>query len=735
MKIITKSVLCLAALFAVCCASVNAQGTSAPGDDQWPKTITSQDVIFKVYQPQIDSWDGFILHAHCAIGAQKSADENKVSYGVTCFTINTIVDKDKRLVKFDKLQIDSVKVPSQPEQEQNYLNILRRSAPLQMTSMSLDRLEANLAIIEEQEKGDSYELNNTPPKIIFSNKPAVLVNIDGEPAYTPVKGTSIARVLNTRVLLIKDGSGKYFLHVFDGYMEAPDINGPWKISKQPPADIKAAEDQAEGADLLEGESDQAGNKPSLSKMQAPQIFISKTPTELVVSDGEPNYVSIDGTKLLYVSNTSANIFRDMDDQKLYVLISGRWFNSLSEAGPWSYVPSNKLPEDFAKIPDKTQKENVKASVPGTNQAQEALIANSIPSTTKVDRVSAKLTLEMDGTPQLKPIEGTGLYYVFNCSIPVIKVNENSWFAVYNGVWYTAKDLGGPWEVADSVPAVIYSIPVKSPLHYVTYVKVYNSDAQSVYVGHTPGYYGTVVSADGTVVYGTGYLYPSYIGGSVWYSPMDTYGYGTELCWTPWYGWSYCFGFGWGFGASWYYPPFPYWGPFYVWRHNLHYGFHPWELSTGFNGYNRSYHREGAHRYFSDIGHFGRAYNSRTGIMVVGHQHAMQNVFKAGLGATRTGVSGQRVYGMVNGHVYRQNGSGRWENISMPSKVPGSSEQGSLNRQAGAHEQGESRFNSFRQNTGGGGGGNGGSWGGHEGGNRGGGSGNWGGGRSGGWHGR
>ncbi len=523
-----------------------------------------------------------------------------------------------------------------------------------MKGMSLDRLEANLAILEEQEKGESYALNNTPPKIIFSNKPAVLVNIDGEPAYTPIKGTSLSRVLNTRVFLIKDKTGKYYLHVFDGYMTASDINGVWTISQNTPSDIAALE-KPEGVDLLEGEADQAGNKPTLLKL-TPLIFISKTPAELMVTDGEPNYVPIEGTKLLYVSNTSANIFRDTEDQNIYVLISGRWFKSPSETGSWVYVPSNKIPDDFAKIPDKTQKENVKASVSGTHQAQEAIIANSIPSTTKVDRVTTKMTLEIDGTPQLRPIEGTGLSYVFNCSIPVIKVDENNWYAVYNGVWYKAKDVNGPWVVADFVPAVIYSIPVKSPLHYVTYVKVYNSDAQSVYVGYTPGYYGTVVSNDGTVVYGTGYAYPSYVGSSVWYCPMDTYGYGSELCWTPWYGWSFSFGFGWGFGPWWYYPPFPYWGPFYGWRHDFHYRFHPWELSTGFNGYNRSFYREGAHRFYSDMSHFGRAYNSRTGIMVVGHQQAVHNVFKAGLVGTRSVGSSQRIYGTPNGHVYKQSSS-------------------------------------------------------------------------------
>ena len=39
--------------------------------------------------------------------------------------------------------------------------------------------------------------------------------------------------------------------------------------------------------------------------------------------------------------------------------------------------------------------------------------------------------------------------------------------------------------------MIYTIPANSPLHYVTYVRVYGSTNEEVYVGYTPGYYGTV----------------------------------------------------------------------------------------------------------------------------------------------------------------------------------------------------------------------------------------------------
>ncbi|MDR3747044.1 MAG: hypothetical protein P4M04_02620 [Acidobacteriota bacterium] len=112
-------------------------------------------------------------------------------------------------------------------------------------------------------------------------------------------------------------------------------------------------------------------------------------------------------------------------------------------------------------------------------------------------------------------------------------------------------------MADSVPAEIYDTPPSSPLYYVTYVKVYGATPEVVYVGYTPGYYGTVVSANTTtVVYGTGWYYPPYISPTVWYGWPYTYGVGAGFTYTTDSGWS--FGFGYGYGCyPWYYP---WWGP-------------------------------------------------------------------------------------------------------------------------------------------------------------------------------
>src|SRR5205823_3392398 len=195
----------------------------------------------------------------------------------------------------------------------------------------------------------------------------------------------------------------------------------------------------------------------------PTVYASTVPTELIQTEGAPNLVPIEGTDLMQVQNSDNALFLCDSDQHYYVLLSGRWFKSSTLVGPWEFVPYKQLPTDFAKIPPTHPKANVLVSVPGTPQANEAVIANSIPQTATVQRREAKLDVSYDGAPAFKPIAGTPLQYAVNTATPVIEVNPNNYYSVENGVWFDAASPSGPWEVATNVPAVIYSIPASSPL--------------------------------------------------------------------------------------------------------------------------------------------------------------------------------------------------------------------------------------------------------------------------------
>jgi hypothetical protein len=498
------------------------------------------------------------------------------AYGAIKLTAKARVDRTARTVYLADPRIASAHFPTAASAAPRYQQALQALLVKGPLTMSLDRLEAGLAAAGADAKARTVAVQNPVPQFVFSATPAVLVNIDGDPVWRPVPGTSYQRVVNTRPLLLRDAAGTVYFRLFDGFLQAPGLTGPWTEVAKPPSGLADAAGKLVKAGLVDPMEKPAaqkdappppktGKKPP-KKIAAPTVVVATRPTELIVTDGPPDWVGVDGTQLLYVRNTDANVFTDMTNRQAYVLVSGRWFTAPGLDGPWKHVAGKDLPPTFAQMGDDSPKENVKASMPGTAQAKEALIASQIPQTATVDRAKAKFTPQLASAPEVKPLSGTQLNHVANSPIPIVQVQNGPWFALQKGIWFTAASLAGPWSVATSVPAAIYAIPPSSPLHYATYVHVYDSTPATVTVGYLPGYLGSYATAEGTVVNGTGYAYAPYIGSAGWVGGPPTYGYAAGLTWTPWTGWGIGLGLGWDYGNAWGLAPWgwssaPHWGPF------------------------------------------------------------------------------------------------------------------------------------------------------------------------------
>lgn len=678
---------------------------------EWPRVYTAGTTTNTIYQPQVESWDGYTLKARNAV-AVRTPEHPQPVYGVITVQATTFVNKSERTVNIENARILSADFPTSPQGV--YLAELRQSFPKEFPNVSLDRITTSLAVSKQEEKAATQPLNNAPPQIIFANRPSLLVYVDGAPNYQPVSATRLSRVINTRVLLLKDNvAGALYLHVLDGYLSAPDLNGPWTVAAAPPPGGDLAEDAARrsrNVDLLEGQANpDTGLTPQLTATSAPSIYVSTKPAELITFEGQPVYAPVPGTQLLYVTNTTADVFKSNTDRQNYVLISGRWFRASSLNGPWQFVPSNELPRDFAQIPDSSPKENVKASVAGTPQAREAAIENSIPQSTRLSRTTQIETPQIDGPPKMASIEGTALSYVVNSDTPIIQVGDPAWFACQNGVWFTGGSVYGPWSVAASIPPEIYSIPPACPIYYTTFCHVYNATPDYVWDGYTPGYLGAVATPYGTVAFGTGYYYQPWIG-DVWFGSPLTWGLGCALTWTPWFGWNFGFGFGWSWGnyaRGWgWHPPGPWWGPYRSWGRTSWGRMAAWGpggwAHTGVNLYNRNFARAGSFNTFgvnSWHGVYGRSYNSRTGQLSAGHRATVNNVFTSPShfgGQTRTYGTGNNAFATRNSGVFmRDNGtSSGWRSVTPERSYPDSTFS-DLNRENSAREMGNQRFDTFR----------------------------------------
>jgi hypothetical protein len=414
--------------------------------------------------------------------------------------------------------------------------------PTGVKTLPLARIETSLAA-SNAARPTGVAVKNPVPKIIVSYAPSFLVPIDGAPNVRKVAGQPFERVINTRALIIRPtGGSTWYLHLYDGWLSAPAITGPWGLAGTLPPGIQdVAQTLASNGqtDLLTG--GHAQPPPSLGA-GIPAVFVSQQPAELIVFKGQPELTPISGTSLLWATNTTSDVIVD-EIGAYYALISGRWYTSKALTGPWSYVASSSLPTDFLAIPQSSPAGVVLAAVAGTPQAREAAISNTIPQTASIPLSSPPtFAATYDGAPKLVSISGTPLSYVANSPTPVIRVSSTEWYALRAGVWFTSTSATGPWFVARAVPAVIYTIPPSCPIYYVTYVQVYGATPEVVYVGYTPGYLGTVVTPDGTVVYGTGYDYDPWVG-NVWYAPPETYGVAAQPIYNPAVGYSYGYGLG------------------------------------------------------------------------------------------------------------------------------------------------------------------------------------------------
>src|SRR5574337_1130260 len=423
MKTWPRSIRTAAALVLFACAAAGslAQAPATPAgavplsSDPWPRDISVPNAAVLIYQPQINSWVGNRIDFRAAM-AIKPTGAKAETFGAVFASARTQVDKVTRMVVFEDLKITKVDFPTLPDRGAGYTAALQSSMASRARTISLDKLEASLAAAGV--KPQAVQVENPPPQVIVSNSPAILVPIDGAPVWKPVPGDNrFQRVINTSALVLKGGVGDHlYLHVYDGWMTAPTIH------------------------------------------------VATRPSELVVFRGQPNFVPVAGTQLLWASNTHADVFVETTNNQYYALFAGRWFRAPGLGGPWTFVAANALPADFARIPPSSHAGVVLPTVAGTPQAQEAVISNSIPQTATVPlKNGPTFTPSFDGAPQYAPIAGTSLSYVVNASAPLVRVDPSSYYAVEAGVWFTANEVTGPWRIATSVPEVVYTIPPSSPI--------------------------------------------------------------------------------------------------------------------------------------------------------------------------------------------------------------------------------------------------------------------------------
>src|SRR5262249_44779300 len=141
-------------------------------------------------------------------------------------------------------------------------------------------------------------------------------------------------------------------------------------------------------------------------------------------------------QLLWVSNTESDLFRLGKDGPFFYLVTGRWFKAPAISGPWTFA-TPELPEDFKHISLEHPRSRVLASVPGTQQAAEAVLLAQVPQIARVNRKEINAPeVNYNGDPEYESIQGLSIQRAKNTDKDIIKVGE-MYYMCYQGVWFQA----------------------------------------------------------------------------------------------------------------------------------------------------------------------------------------------------------------------------------------------------------------------------------------------------------
>ncbi len=517
----------------------SAQGTTAtkprtsarsslqrPDGGNWPRGFsTPSEAQVILFQPQVANWEKQKHLVAFAAVSYVAKGEAKPTMGTLKIEADTETSLEKRLVKFSILKITEANFQSlSKDQTREITTEIEKAIPQEDRIIDLDRVLAYVDKSQIQPK-NVEGLKSDPPRIFLSRTPAVLVAFDGEPIWSPIKDNELKFAVNTNWDVFQHPpTGLYYLRAESSWLMSTDLKGPWSAAKNLPESFSKLPDDENWKEVR-------ANIPGKPAARVPTVYFSTEPTELILVQGEPNYVPVPNTGLMWISNTESDLFRMGKDGAVYYLVAGRWFRAPNLNGNWVFATPD-LPEDFSRISLEHPRSRVLASVPGTQQAAEAVVLASVPQIARVNKKEIKAPdVAYQGEADFQNIAGTKLQRAVNTDKEIIKVGD-SYYMCYQGVWFMASSPKGPWTVATSVPNEIYEIPVSSPAHSVTYVTVEQDDNDNddwVTYAAVAGYTGVMIGW-GCAVWGSGWYYPPYWGYGAYYPYYypyyRTYGYGS-----------------------------------------------------------------------------------------------------------------------------------------------------------------------------------------------------------------
>jgi hypothetical protein len=198
------------------------------------------------------------------------------------------------------------------------------------------------------------------PQVFYSTVPAEVILFAGKPTYTEIPGTQLVYANNTdSPLFVYSATQAYYYLAAGRWFSAQSLTGPWTFaSLNLPADFSHIPLSSPASAILASVPGTSQAKDAVLIAQIPTVMVLNPTTAAaqakVEYTGAPQFVPIEGTTLLYATNTPDKVIQVGD--LYYLCLQGVWFMSTTPQGPWTTATS--VPQVIYTIPPSSPVYNV-----------------------------------------------------------------------------------------------------------------------------------------------------------------------------------------------------------------------------------------------------------------------------------------------------------------------------------------------------------------------------------------
>ena len=125
------------------------------------------------------------------------------------------------------LAISKANFPTEPNNAQKYTTYLTTQLPAQSMPIPLSQINNKFLLGQALQKVAAQPVKNVPPKIVFSDEPALLISVSGDPVMRPLTGTNCNYVFNASALIVQNAAngGPFYLRALNYWYKSDAIQG------------------------------------------------------------------------------------------------------------------------------------------------------------------------------------------------------------------------------------------------------------------------------------------------------------------------------------------------------------------------------------------------------------------------------------------------------------------------------------------------------------------------------